>query len=184
MEKRSKIMEIPLKMAQIEGDHRFTLTRAWELDKPRCLWVMLNPSLADSEDDDPTIRRLIHFSKAHNYGGFYVVNLVSYITPKPDTLINWMRATKWHHPDNYWRKKNMQFIEAMYKTVGPSNVIFAWGQRGDHPLIYPTVQRVVSRFGVNAKMFELTVNNHPKHPLYLPNDSRLVAFPNNNNKGF
>jgi hypothetical protein len=39
---------------------------------------MLNPSIADHEIDDPTIKRCISFSKSNGFGGFYTVNLFSY----------------------------------------------------------------------------------------------------------
>ena len=35
---------------------RFELTRDWDSSRPRLMYVMLNPSTADAERDDPTIR--------------------------------------------------------------------------------------------------------------------------------
>ena len=43
--------------------HRYSLKRIWDKDKPKALFIMLNPSLADNYQDDPTIRRLIKFAK-------------------------------------------------------------------------------------------------------------------------
>ena len=68
--------------------HRYSLKRIWDKDKPKVLFIMLNPSLADNYKDDPTIRRLIKFAKLFGYGGFYVGNLFSYITPYPKELKN------------------------------------------------------------------------------------------------
>ena len=48
---------------------------------------MLNPSLADEKSDDPTIRRLISFTKKFNYGGFLVGNIYFLqLTPYPKEL--------------------------------------------------------------------------------------------------
>lgn len=47
------------------GKYRYTLGRAWGLGvREQCAmsFVMLNPSTADAEHDDPTIRRCIHFA--------------------------------------------------------------------------------------------------------------------------
>ena len=57
--------------ADISNDKkdRFSLSRIWDLKKPKALYIMLNPSYADNESDDPTIRRLIFFSKKFKFGG-------------------------------------------------------------------------------------------------------------------
>ncbi|GIS01303.1 MAG: hypothetical protein CM15mP102_21230 [Flavobacteriales bacterium] len=44
--------------------------------------------MADDTNDDPTIRRLINFTKKFNYGGFLVGNIFSKITPNQKRLIN------------------------------------------------------------------------------------------------
>ena len=42
---------------------------------------MLNPSLADDKNDDPTIRRLINFTKKFNYGGELVKSAAAPSSP-------------------------------------------------------------------------------------------------------
>ena len=41
-------------------------------------FVLLNPSTADEEGDDPTIRRCIGFAQRHGFGGLEAVNLYAY----------------------------------------------------------------------------------------------------------
>ena len=74
------------------GAYRYRLTREWS-DKPLLPFVMLNPSDANAEIDDPTIRRCMGFARAWGYGGIVVGNLYAFRTPYPETL--------WKAPDPY-----------------------------------------------------------------------------------
>jgi hypothetical protein len=69
------------------GRYRYLLRRTWDARRPRVLFVMLNPSTADADNDDPTIRSCIRLSRALNYGSIEVVNLFSFRATKPDDLL-------------------------------------------------------------------------------------------------
>ena len=56
------------------GRYRYRLTRRWG-DGGAVAFVMLNPSTADAEKDDPTIRRCIGFAREWRFGRLIVVNL-------------------------------------------------------------------------------------------------------------
>jgi hypothetical protein len=49
--------------------------RHWTKDAGSVCWVMLNPSTANHERDDATIRRCVEFARRWGYGGIEVVNL-------------------------------------------------------------------------------------------------------------
>ena len=57
------------------GKYRYLLRRAWDHTLPRGLFVMLNPSTADAEVDDATIRSCIRLCRSWSFGSFEVVNL-------------------------------------------------------------------------------------------------------------
>src|SRR5438128_11663503 len=63
--------------ALIEGPYRYVLWREWDPGQPRVLWILLNPSTATATEEDPTLRRLIAFSRSWNYGSLALVNLFS-----------------------------------------------------------------------------------------------------------
>ena len=65
---------------------RYQLWRIWDDNKPYLLYILLNPSFADSINDDRTVSKLINFTKKFGYGGFYLGNLHSYVTPYPKIL--------------------------------------------------------------------------------------------------
>ena len=99
--------------------YRYSLKRIWDNDKPKVLFIMLNPSLADNYQDDPTIRRLIKFAKLYGYGGFYVGNLFSYITPYPSELLD---------KDLMFSKKNISEYDIPYYVTDNSKVqkMYKW----------------------------------------------------------
>lgn len=66
--------------------YRYQLSRCWDETKPRILFIMLNPSTADANIDDPTIRRVISFAKSWGYGGVYVGNLFAFRSTDPKGL--------------------------------------------------------------------------------------------------
>lgn len=59
-----------------DGVYRYSLTRAWgdTNDFKTLVFCMLNPSTADAEKDDPTIRRCVGFANREGYNKILVVN--------------------------------------------------------------------------------------------------------------
>ena len=145
--------------ADISNDKkdRFSLSRIWDSKKPKALYIMLNPSYADDESDDPTIRRLIFFSKKFKFGGFYVSNLFTQITPYPKEL----------NMDNNSKKKNLIIISELIKKS--DLIVYAWGNLVSEPLQLRKLIESPLCFGINK-------NGTPKHPLYLRSDTKLQDF--------
>ena len=54
---------------------RYRLWRIWAEERPLVLFLLLNPSIGDASQNDPTIKRLIFFAQAQGYGGFYLGSL-------------------------------------------------------------------------------------------------------------
>lgn len=66
--------------------YRYRLWRIWNENAAKIMWIMLNPSTANAEEDDPTIRRCIGFARNWGYGGIYVENLYAYRSTDPKEL--------------------------------------------------------------------------------------------------
>ena len=145
--------------ADISSDRkeRFSLSRIWDSKKPKVLYIMLNPSYADDEFDDPTIRRLIFFSKKFKYGGFYVTNLFTQITPYPKLL----------NIDSTISNNNLKIIKDL--VLKSKTIVYAWGNYIEEP-------DELKKFISNPMCFGKNINGTPKHPLYLPSDSKLLKF--------
>lgn len=68
------------------GAFRLSLTRAWS-DGPVLVWLGHNPSTADADADDPTIRREVAFSMREGYGSLIKVNAMDMRATDPARLI-------------------------------------------------------------------------------------------------
>ena len=52
---------------------------------PRCImWIGLNPSTADEQQLDPTLRRIRGFSQTWGFTAFVITNLFAYRAMRPD----------------------------------------------------------------------------------------------------
>ena len=140
-----------------DREERFSLSRIWDKKKPKLLYIMLNPSIADDKRDDPTIKRLIFFTKKFRYGGFYVANLFTQITPYPKEL----------NMDNLSKKNNFKIINDLIKKS--DSIVYAWGNLVSEPRDLLEIIDSPLCFGKN-------LNGTPKHPLYLPSNSKLLKF--------
>ena len=141
------------------GKYRYQLWRIWDENKPKVLFVMLNPSKADAEKDDPTITRCIGFAKSWGYGGLYVGNLFAYRATKPEEL---KKAD-----DPFGGDLNEHNLIWMADKC--DLLLCAWG----NPTITKNMNRqthFVKDLGLEPHYLELTKDGTPGHPLFLPAD--------------
>jgi len=150
------------------GKFRYHLHRRWS-DGPTLLFVMLNPSTADADADDATIRRCIRFGKANGFGGIEVVNLFAYRATDPKDL---RRAGYPVGPEN----DSWTVAAAQQALESGGDVCLAWGS-GVAGLERPQVVLPALRAaGVAPKCLRITRSGYPQHPLYLPSGLPLVPF--------
>lgn len=128
---------------------------------------MLNPSTADSNIDDPTIRRCMNFAKNWGYGAIAVYNLYSYRSTDPRQLIN---AHKNNIEISDW--KNSAYIQQLRDSG--KDVVFAWG---NFKPLNKNMYEIIEMFP-NAFCISKTKNGSPAHPLYLKKDLPLIKFTN------
>src|SRR5882762_9630632 len=67
------------------GLYRYSLTREWS-DGPCVCFLMFNPSTADENQDDPTIRKCVGFAKRWGYGRMVVLNLYAIRSSDPKAI--------------------------------------------------------------------------------------------------
>lgn len=154
--------------------YRYTLRRtlglgAWQsVYEPALLWIMLNPSTADATLDDPTIRRVIDFTKRLGFGQLTVVNLYAARATKPVYL--------WAMDDPVGPGNDKAIADEAWTAVcDGAPIVAAWGvlarpERVAEVLALPHVADRLHCLGV-------TKHGHPRHPLYLPRTATLTPWP-------
>jgi len=143
--------------------YRYSLRRTWAEGKAVVCFIMLNPSTADAEIDDPTIRRCIGFGKAWNFDALEVVNLFALRATKPMALLT---ASDPVGPEN---------DEAILMAAERSHLIIcAWGAE------LLAVDRAKPIFAMLKRhplyCVGVTKSCRPKHPLYIRGDQQPVLW--------
>ena len=170
-----------------DGRYRYLLWREWrgtharrnwrwwgkdgaghEMGDPKaCVFIMLNPSTADGEIDDPTIRRCVGFAASLNYERLEVVNLFAHRATDPKALL------ALRHTDDPVGFDNQRHIERATSDAGL--VIAAWGAHGAHLGQDETVRGWVCQDGP-LHCLGKTAKGFPRHPLYLPANASLMVL--------
>jgi hypothetical protein len=145
------------------GKYRYLLERTWGIGLPRVTWIMLNPSTADAEKDDPTIRRCIGFSKEWGYGGLYVVNLFAWRATDPGELKRVLRPVG---------PENDHYIG--HAAANCKEIVAAWGAHGSFQDRDKVVRKLLKGFGITA--LSLTTKGSPGHPLYLSANAQRIPW--------
>lgn len=150
------------------GNYRYLLRRIWGEGDKMISFVMLNPSTADSFEDDPTIRRCIGFAQKWGFSGMYILNLFAYRSTDPKELLK---------VDDPIGESNQMYLSD-YTSISEM-IVLAWGN-------YSIVEKLKSKFPeyspyVRNKKPELhclgqNIKGDPKHPLYLKKDLKPINY--------
>lgn len=147
--------------------YRWWLSRDWAIGA-RVLWIMLNPSKADHEIDDPTIVRVTDFT-ARTFGaaGFSVCNLYSWRATRPREL---KHAVSYGH-DIYGSLTDATIIA---EASLADTIVLAYGQTGPDRYRAKAVQDLL--WDRELLCLGTTQSGHPRHPLMLRKDTQPQVF--------
>jgi hypothetical protein len=149
-----------------DGRYRYRLERVFPAGYGTVTFVMLNPSTADAEKDDPTIRRCKGFATRWGYSRLIVVNLFALRSTDPKAL----RGSTLDDAEN-----RRHVLDAVTES---REVIAAWGvppvpasvQIGD-------VQYACWSVGRDLRCLGKTQDGSPRHPLYVRADKAREVWP-------
>ncbi|MGK7899097.1 MAG: DUF1643 domain-containing protein [Xenococcus sp. (in: cyanobacteria)] len=150
--------------AVIVGDYRYLLWREWNTQGKTVSFIMLNPSRADAEVNDPTITRCINFARFWDYGRLEVVNLFAYRSPHPSLLKQAVEPIG---------RDNDRFI--LETVLRSDRVILAWGNHGTWRKQDLHVLQLLKDYN-HLYCFGITKKGCPRHPLYLRRTSKTQIY--------
>ncbi len=152
------------------GLYRYRLDRAVGVG-PTVAFLMVNPSTADGERDDATIRKVVGFSLRAGFGHVVVGNKFA----RRATDIRDLRGlsgAEARGPDNDHHLKRILCDAAV--------VIAAWGPLGKLPPTlrnrWRTVVQLAAQFERPLQCLGVAADGHPRHPLMLSYDTPLTDW--------
>jgi hypothetical protein len=150
----------------IDPKYRYVLCRDWNQGPkplPHMVVIGLNPSSADEQYDDRTVRRCINFARREGFGSLTMINAFALRATNPYELYSNENPVG---PDNdHW---------IATECGSASKIVVAWGKHGRYKnrqerILYLLGAEKLYCFGKNK-------DGTPKHPLYLSNSTKLVEF--------
>ena len=161
----------------VEANHRYTLRRSWIGNGGVVNFIMLNPSTADDQFDDATIRRCVGFAKRWGYCGIVVTNLFAYRATQPKDLKTLLQT------QGGFRlaigERSAEHIDREAKMA--HLIVCAWGDNIDglFDLVGARDLDIISTLRYrDLHCIRLTKKGNPAHPVREPyTDAPLLFHP-------
>lgn len=152
------------------GRYRYRLDRPGTNNSTSTAIIMVNPSTADADQDDATIRKLRGFGERNEWGRLIVGNLFAY---RATDVRDLKRIADPVGPDND------DHLRRIFEDV--DRVIFAWGPLSKQPTYHRARWRRVAELASEHNHHPLCIGapakcGHPKHPLMLGYDNPLLSW--------
>ncbi|API59492.1 hypothetical protein BSL82_09385 [Tardibacter chloracetimidivorans] len=152
------------------GKYRYRLERPDVFGDFSTAVIMVNPSTADAERDDATIRKLIGFRNRYGWGNLIVGNLFAYRATDVRELARVSDPAGL--PDNDLHLMRM-FREAQ-------QIVVAWGPISKQPAYHRgRFRKVLDLIDGGKPVFSIGApakDGHPCHPLMLPYSRQLQPW--------
>lgn len=153
--------------------HRFELWRRWGEAGAFAAFIGLNPSTADENQDDPTVRRCINYARAWGYDAMCMLNIFSLRATDPKVML----------ADDL--PNLMQNDEALILVSRKAGlVVAAWGAQGEYRHRGWRIARRLTSEGVALYCLGETKTGHPRHPLYMRKDIQPIPYNDLSNTGY
>tara|TARA_Y100001968_G_scaffold153660_1_gene140391 strand:- start:179 stop:643 length:465 start_codon:yes stop_codon:yes gene_type:complete len=148
--------------------------------KKTVVFIGLNPSKANSVNNDRTLLRIINFCSRWNYKNIYIINLFGLVSKSPFQLSK--------SKDPIGENNDLITLKVLefWRANIDCDLWLGWGDKGELNRRNREVLKLIknhSYLNSNEKnhskrilSFGLSKKGNPKHPLYMPNESFLKPF--------
>lgn len=140
--------------------YRYHLWRRWDKTLPSLAFLMLNPSVAAEDEDDPTITRCITRARKTGYGALEVVNLFALVSTDPRRL--------YAPGEDPIGPENDRIITDVVLSCG--TLVCAWSAHARHLGRETAVLDLLQRLSVTPHVLTINKDGTPRHPLYISYD--------------
>lgn len=144
--------------------YRFMLRIEWNDAKPACVFIGLNPSTADENVDDPTVRRCKRFARDWGAGSLVMLNLFAYRATLPKDM---MAVAD---PIGILPTERILLTDQL--GAGAIFNIAAWGNHGLFRNRQGEFLNNLLNENTRLHHLGLSLAGTPKHPLYLKADTK------------
>jgi hypothetical protein len=155
---------------------RYCLERRWDDSLPQFTYVLLNPSEAGGDRDDPTSRKLHALTVANGGGGYELVNLFAMVDTHQEGL---------HYPEAIGETREANDERIVTAADKSEVLVLGWGEgngagsgaaarkagvRKRAEEVWPLVR------DRRPQCFKRNASGSPVHPLYLKNESVVSGY--------
>lgn len=177
-----------LRVAEFSPCHqyRYMLRIRWNLSGQLLQFIGLNPSSANADVDDPTVRRCKDFARTWGYAGIEMTNLFPLVATDPtDMLFHEKPLGEPVTAPQFDVEKcasggitDRNDAELVTSAESSPLVVCCWGKIGRYKGRADKVTEMLMRFVIPLKLQCLGYNEDgsPKHPLYLSGKTELQTF--------
>ena len=158
--------------------YRYTLLHRWDelFARRRALFICLNPSTADENQLDPTLKRIKSFCGRLGANEFLMLNIFAYRATDPKDM---MAVEDPVGPDNN-ASIHAAIIEAYDLNNGHLDIVGGWGNHGLHQDRQNVILELLEPFrelpNLNISCLGKNANKSPKHPLYIAADRAVEVL--------
>ena len=102
-------------------------------------WIGLNPSIADEQQLDPTLRRILGFTKQLGLQRFVMLNLFALVSTDPQVMLK--------HPDPVGPMNDHHIVKVCEAAAA---VVCCWGGHGTHLGRAESILELLAPFDLNC----------------------------------
>jgi hypothetical protein len=150
--------------------YRYWLSRDWGFRRfsdgrePFMLWIGMNPSTAEANVDDPTIRKELAFTRRMGFYRYIKVNVMDYRATSPRDLLGVKPCSE----------RNLETIAHFAERAAA--IVACWGKL--HKTLIPHADNArLTLAGCPLNCLGTNNDGSPKHPLYLADSTKFQDYP-------